>query len=320
MQAGRVRRRHKTSIQCNPHRDLECTVIVKSLFAGLIPIIGLLTGCSGPDLVNALTSYVGYKVVADIRYGNEPRQRLDLYVPDGVNAGTPVIVFFYGGGWESGRRQDYRFVGAAFARRGYVVAIPDYRLYPEVRYPAFLKDAAAALVQAQSAGASATGSSIGKVYLVGHSAGAYNAVMLTLDNRWLKAHGMAPCRTIAATVGLAGPYDFLPLESRTLKAIFGPEPTSPDTQPIYHAGQVAPPLLLITGANDVTVTPRNTTALADAVNEKGGTAEARVYPDLGHVALAASLAPPFEGLAPTLDDIDGFLRRFQQTNACRAPT
>ena len=133
--------------------------------------------------------------------------------------------------------------------------------------------------------------------------------MLTLDRRWLAAQGSAPCAAIAATVGLAGPYDFLPLKSDRLKAIFGPKPQRPATQPIAYADGRAPPMLLITGLDDITVRPGNTARLAARIRERGGPVEEIAYENIGHVALVASLGRPLRSLAPTLDDIDRFLRR-----------
>ena len=65
-------------------------------------------------------------------------------LPVGELSNLPVVVFFYGGSWQSGRRQDYSFVAQALTSRGCVVVIPDYRLYPEANFPAFVEDGAAA--------------------------------------------------------------------------------------------------------------------------------------------------------------------------------
>lgn len=284
----------------------------------IVVIVGLLLpACSGADLLNSLVPDSGYRLLRDLAYGDGPRRRLDLYVPEQrQDAGpVPLVVFFYGGGWESGSKDDYRFVGEALAARGYAVAIPDYRVYPQIRYPAFLEDAAAAVVWIR-ANAPATPADR-PVYLIGHSAGAYIAAMLTLDGRWLAAAGARVCDAIAATVGLAGPYDFLPLRSTTLMAIFGPEPSRPLTQPINHVDGDEPPMLLVTGTDDTTVLPRNSRRLAARITAAGGRVERRDYDRIGHVALAASLARPLQGLSPALDDVDGFLRRHPVGNADR---
>jgi acetyl esterase/lipase len=254
-------------------------------------LLALLPACSSVDVLNALVPSEGYSVVSNLAYGHGPRHRLDLYVPDDSNDGAPLIVFFYGGGWETGERRDYRFVGEAFASLGYMVAIPDYRLHPEIRYPAFLKDAASAIAWVNSEVGAVAKVQPGPLYLTGHSAGAYITAMLTLDQRWLATEGLAVCDVVSAA-----PYE---------------------TQPISHVNGAAPPMLLITGATDTTVLPRNTTALAATIRATGGTVQQRVYEDTGHVTLAAALAKPLRSLAPTLSDIDHFLRLYPKTEGCR---
>lgn len=231
----------------------------------------------------------------------------------------PTIVFFYGGDWQSGLKEDYLFVGEAFASKGYVTVIPDYRLYPEVRYPAFLEDGAAAVAWVR-ANTGRLEVQDGPIYLVGHSAGAYIAAMLTLDPRWLSQSGDSVCDTVAATVGLAGPYDFLPLTDAALKDIFGPKESRARTQPINHVDGSAPPMLLTSGRDDTTVRPGNTGRLAERIRRAGGTVGVRYYDDIGHVALVASLAEPLRVLAPTLDDVDRFLRRYPHAGgrSCRS--
>jgi acetyl esterase/lipase len=276
-----------------------------------------LAACSGAAVLNALAPKDGYAVRRDLAYGADPRQRLDLYVPDGADAGTPMLVFFYGGNWESGARADYAFVGQAFASRGYITAIPDYRLYPQVRYPAFLEDGAAAVAWLASQRPGAEGR---PVFLAGHSAGAYIAAMLTLDRRWLSGAGKLACPQIAAGVGLAGPYDFLPLDDATLEAIFGPGPAGPDSQPVQYATPDAPPMLLATGRNDRTVRPANSRTLAHRLQAAGVAAELMEYDGIGHVAIVAALAAPLRFVAPTLNDADRFLRRAAKQTRPRCDT
>ncbi len=279
----------------------------------------LLAACSGPAVLNALTPDEGYRVERDVPYGPDERQRLDLYIPADARPRAPLVVFFHGGGWTSGSKDLYPFVGQAFASRGYITAIPDYRLYPQVRYPGFLEDAAAAVMWlSDHLPHTGEGSGSRPVFLVGHSAGAYIAAMLALDQRWIRGAGGEPCRLIDAGVGLAGPYDFLPLEGRTLREIFGPGPAAPATQPIHHADRTDPPMLLVTGTDDETVRPGNTLRLAAQIREAGGRVEARLYDGLGHVTLIAALAAPLRFVAPVLDDIDIFLHEIasEQRDRC----
>jgi acetyl esterase/lipase len=249
----------------------------------------------------------GLTVTRGIAYGTGGRGKLDVYAPRAANpATTPVVVFFYGGGWEAGSRGMYAFIGSALARQGYVVLVPDYRIYPEVRWPTFLEDCARAVRWARDHAAD-YGGDPGRIVLMGHSAGAYNAAMLALDHRWLGQVGMNPDRDIKAFVGLAGPYDFLPLKSEVLKTIFGPEDSRPATQPIQYVTAAAPPMLLIAPVKDTVVDPENVTRLATRIREKGGRVETRRYPRLNHALTVGALAAPLRWLAPVMKDARAFI-------------
>jgi acetyl esterase/lipase len=240
-------------------------------------------------------------------YGPAPRQKLDVYVPRRQAGGAPVAVFFYGGAWDSGRRQDYNWVGRALASRGFVTMVADYRLYPEVRYPDFLQDGALAVRWAAD-NAGRFGGDPERIVLVGHSAGAYNAVMLGLDRRFLKAAGVDPAR-IKAVAGLSGPYDFLPFEGVITPRIFGHAQDLPATQPLAHVRADSPPAFLATGDADTMVYPRNTTALARRLREAGVPVEERHYAGVDHIRMVLALSRPLRGRAPVLDEMAGFLRK-----------
>ncbi|WP_291296648.1 alpha/beta hydrolase [Elioraea sp.] len=261
------------------------------------------------DALNAITPSEGASRFADIPYGEGERRRLDLYVPAMVPPRAPVLVFFYGGSWTDGDRADYRFAGTAFAGRGYITAIPDYRVHPEVTYPAFLEDGAAAVAALPGILAARGLPSDGPVIIAGHSAGAHIAMMLALDPRWLAARGLSNCRDVAAVLGLAGPYDFLPMTNAGVIAAFGAAVNTAETQPITHAGRGDPPAVLLTGTADVTVLPRNSQVLARALRAAGTPASVVTYDGVGHVALVAALAAPLRGTAPVLDDADSGLRQ-----------
>ncbi|GAA4025087.1 alpha/beta hydrolase [Sphingomonas swuensis] len=242
----------------------------------------------------------------DLAFGTDPRQKLDLYRPAASATGKPlpIIIFLYGGSWNSGDKGGYAFAGRALASRGFLVAVPDYRLVPQVRYPTFLEDNAAA-VRWVAAEAARYGGDPSRIVLVGHSAGAYNAAMLALDPRWLGAD-----RTrIRGFAGLAGPYDFLPFEGPVTRAAFGREPDPASTQPIRFASRDDPPSLLLHGTGDTTVLPRNSQRLAERLNAAGATAELRLYPGVGHVGMVTGLARPFRGRAPVLADVATFASR-----------
>ncbi len=246
------------------------------------------------ELLNRMAPRRGVRVLSDLAYGPGPRQALDIYAPAGGPA--PVVVFFYGGGWEEGERAMYRFAAAALAARGVLTVVPDYRLYPEIRFPAFMEDAAAAVAWTL-ARIAAHGGDPRRLFLMGHSAGAQIAALLALDGRYLTAAGVAP-RQVAGVIGLAGPYDFLPLRSQVLKEIFGPETSWPDSQPIGFVTPAAPPMLLAAGTADRIVDPGNTSRLAAKLRAAGVPVEARLYRGLGHRALVGGLASILAPILP----------------------
>ncbi len=281
----------------NPRGPTACIV-------GVFAVI--LAACSPLAVYNALGPRdPGARPARDIAYGSSPRQKLDVYAPVQTGGAAPVLVFFYGGSWNSGRRQDSAFIGQALASRGFVTVIPDYRLVPEVRYPAFLQDGAAAVRWARDHAAD-YGGDPRRIVLVGHSAGAYNAMMLALDDEFLKAVGVDPAN-IKAVAGLSGPYDFLPLNVSWTVAAFSSYPNLPTTQPINYASAASPPVFLAHGDKDTLVSPQNTIALGRKLEQAGATVEVKLYPGLHHPDTALALSRLFRGKAPVLDDMTAFL-------------
>ncbi len=262
-------------------------------------------------LVNLPVSTAGLTIVPDLAYGEAPRQRLTVYAPRGPlpeqagDRGRPVVVYLYGGGWRAGERDDYLFMGAALADAGYVVVIPDYRLHPEVEYPAFLEDNAAAVAWTVD-NIRRYGGDPDRLALMGHSAGAYNAVMVTLDPRYLAAHGLSPDR-IDGVVGLAGPYDFLPADFASTRDVFGEHRRSPETQPLRHVTADAPPMLLLHGLADDTTSPRHAPALAEALEAAGAEARYAQYPGMTHAGIVAAFVPVWRQLQPVRADVLAFL-------------
>jgi acetyl esterase/lipase len=273
----------------------------------------LLTGCSPASILNSFVSRAGVDITRSAAYGAGPRRTLDIYRPAHA-ARAPVVVFFYGGSWQSGDKSLYTFLGTALAKRGYVTVVPDYRVYPEVRYPAFLDDAAAA-VRWTHDNVARFGGDPKKLFVMGHSAGAYIAAMLALDGRWLGQSGLDPDRDLAGLIGVSGPYDFLPLRDETLKVIFGGA-DRPATQPIAHVSPGAPPSLLLTGNADTVVDPGNAARLAARLHAAGDEAAVITYPHVGHITAVAAFAGPLRFLAPVLRDVDGFIAR--RSNAADA--
>jgi acetyl esterase/lipase len=269
--------------------------------AGLGLVSLTAAACSPLGVLNGLAPR--RRAARDIAYGTEARQRLDIYVPERLTAPAPVVVFLYGGGWDSGSKEMYRFVGGALAAQGFVTVIPDYRLYPAVRYPTFIEDCAAAFAWTTAHAADWGGGD--RFVLMGHSAGAYNAAMLALDGHYLAQAGARALPR--ATVGIAGPYDFLPVGTDELRAIFG-FPTAPATQPIDHVNGRNAPMLLLAGTKDTTVLPRNTERLAARIRAAGGPVTAKLYPGIDHREIIGAIGQPFRFLCPTLADSADFIR------------
>jgi acetyl esterase/lipase len=264
----------------------------------------LLAACSPAGVLNATVPTGGVTIVRDVAYGDGPRRTLDIYRPADA-AAAPVVVFIYGGSWRSGSKNDYLFVAAALARRGIMVAVPDYRLYPETRYPGFLRDCAQAVAWTQ-AHAATYGGNPHELFLMGHSAGAYNVMMLALDPEWLAAAGSRR-DDLTGAIGLAGPYDFLPIHDPKLIPIF-PGADNPATQPVSYADGHNPPLLLLAGQDDQTVYPRNTVSLAARVRAAGGAVSETIFAGIGHIGLVTAFAPLFRDRAPVLRATVDFIR------------
>ena len=261
------------------------------------------TACSPVDILNSLAPS---RLVADgVPYGEGDRHKLDIYAPEGAGP-FPVLVFLYGGGWDSGDRSIYRFLGGAMASHGLVTVIPDYRLYPTVRFPAFVQDCAEAVRWTRD-NIGRYGGAPGPIFLMGHSAGAYNAAMIGLDEEWLGQVGMARS-DLRGVIGVSGPYDFVP-DTDELRNIFGPPEQYPRTQPINFVDGHEPPMLLLTGTADTTVRPGNTTRLAARIREKGGVVQERYYDGINHIEIIGAVGTPVHFLAPTLRDSLAFMGR-----------
>jgi acetyl esterase/lipase len=274
--------------------------------AGALIAVLSLTGCSPAGILNALAES-GNGFVDGISYGSDPRQKLDLYLPAKNKPPCPVVLFFFGGSWNSGERSDYRFVGEALAARGILTVIADYRLYPQVRYPEFLDDSARAAAWT-IANIQARGGDPNRIYVMGHSAGAYNAAMIALDPRWMTRAGSTP-KAFAGFIGLAGPYDFLPIENREVRPVFFYPNSPPDSQPILYVTRESPRSFLAAAERDSLVDPeRNTHRLADKLAANGVAVTYKRYPHVSHVTLIGAMGRPLRWLAPVLDDVEAFIR------------
>ncbi|WP_049722923.1 alpha/beta hydrolase [Gilvimarinus polysaccharolyticus] len=266
--------------------------------------LGVLSGCSGTGVLNALNRADHYQTAKGIAYGPHERQRLDIYRPR-ESANACVIVFVYGGSWDSGAKQQYGFVAAALARRGYTVVVPDYRLYPEVTHPTFVADVAKAVASepVQQLIADKT------LVMMGHSAGAMIAGLISYDVKYLQAVGLNP-DIIAAYVSLAGPHDyFLPTQNPRWANIFGDdEAEQVAALTVNHIRATNPPTLILHGASDETVTPKSAVSLEQKLKTAGVSVTRKTYPEVTHVKILAAMGRPLGFLAPTLDDVDEFLQ------------
>ena len=245
--------------------------------------------------------------LTSIAYGDDARQKLDIYLPKQNAAGaSAVLIFFHGGSWHDGEREGYGFLGRAFAARGFVTVIADYRKAPSVRFPAFVQDTASAIAWVHANIAKHDGDA-DRIFVMGHSAGAHIAMMTALDPQWLAANNLAP-NVIKGVIGLAGPYDFLPLTTDSSKIALGQWPDLTETQPITFARADAPPLLLLTGDKDTVVKPRNSKILSETIQALGGQQQLRIYPDVDHADIIMAVARPFRQKAPVVSDVVNFIK------------
>jgi acetyl esterase/lipase len=260
---------------------------------------------SAKDWLSRLVADRNVGAIRSEAYGAHPRQKLDIYQPKSPCPDGPIVVFWYGGSWTSGAKGTYAFVGSALAARGITTVVPDYRVYPEVRFPDFVTDAASAYQWTVRSLAQRPGASPRPVFLMGHSAGAHTAALLAFDAAYLANTNQKP----AGFIGLAGPYAFDPTSWNSTKAIFATAKTADSARPVVFVKRGAPPSLLLHGEDDTTVKPFNYRDLSTALKAVGTPVETALYPGIGHVGLVLSLAGPLRWRAPTLDATVAFVER-----------
>ncbi len=291
---------------------------IKSMLGFVILITT--SACSPIKLLNAVVPESTYQLHSSVAYGDLPRQKLDIYIPNESSSANSasnttarkVVMFFYGGSWDSGNRADYKFVGEALASQGFIVVIPDYRVYPDVLFPAFMVDPALAARWVKDNIQKYQGDTQ-QVFLAGHSAGAHIAVMLGLNAEYLAKQSLKP-NDFVGIVGLAGPYDFLPLKSERLKTIFGSESEQWKSQPINFVDGKNPPMLLVVGTKDDTVWPRNTYNMAEKIKKNNGLVKVVKLEGYGHIDMAVKLAKPLRGEGELLKEVTNFI---QNTSAIK---
>ena len=286
-------------------------MVRRFLFAFIALLMALATAAVWAPLtvLSAITPANGLREIHGIAYGENPRHRLDVVAPVEPSSGRPVVVFFYGGAWQEGDRAQYRFVARSLASRGWVTIVPDYRVHPEARFPDFLEDGAAAVRWARDHAAE-YGGNPSRLFLMGHSAGAYNAAMLALDARWLHGVGLDPARDVRGWIGLSGPYDFLPIVDPVVQIVFGPRDRWPATQPIAYVSANSPPALLLTGEADERVRPGNSVRLAAALRAVKVPVQLITFPEAGHARTLMALWPWPTGDVPVLEAVAAFIREW----------
>jgi acetyl esterase/lipase len=279
----------------------------------------LLAGCADLQLffANAASDREPCTAKGGQAYGSEPRQKLDIYSPFkparsrnrrpncAADGSVPVVVFFHGGGWTSDSKDEYRFVGATLAAKGWLAVVPSYRVYPKVRFPVFVDDAAQAVAWVE-AHAAEYGGDPTRIFVMGHSSGAHLALLVALDKSYLAAYG-ASANDIAGVIGLSGPYDFLPFANAKLRHVFAGAADPLVTQPIHFVRADAPPVLLLHGSADTVVAPQNSVNLATAIARAGGRVTLRIYDLRDHADLVAAFSELKEDPAPVLRDLEAFV-------------
>ncbi len=293
--------------ETSKRRAVRCATNVQRVLPPLCVVAAALALCACTQLglltLNAASEVTRFTRTTDISYGPSAANKLDVYLPAHPKH-SPIIVFFFGGGWNSGDKASYKFVGAALAGAGYVAVLPNYSLYPNARYPVYMQDAARAVAWTRS-NASALGGDPEQLYVAGHSAGAQIAVMLALDAQYLKQIG-GTTRWLRGAIGLAGPYDFLPFTDAYLNDLFGPPANFPLSQPINYVRADAPPLLLMCGLRDHRVDPQNTRHLAAAMRAAGGQVSTLYFEHAGHADLVVAFSRLLRRL-PVLETIQRFV-------------
>lgn len=299
--------------------DLEGHFMIRAIAAAILAVLA--ASCVSIGAYNARTPHDEGVLHAanDVAYGEGPRRTLDVYVPQARPTRAPVIVFFYGGGWSSGAKGDYTFAGDAFAAQGFVTFVPDYRVYPEVQFPGFVDDAAAA-VRWVEANAERYGGDPNRIVLVGHSAGAHIAMLTALDPHYAERAGFDR-RAIRGVVGLAGAYGFDNFDMPLLRNVFGSATDPMRAMPVHFVRGDGPPMLLLHGERDRRVPVRSSSRMYADASSVGQQAELKIYPGVDHPGIMQALAIARRNEAPVLEDAVTFARRVTGVHVAEtAPT
>jgi acetyl esterase/lipase len=288
-----------------------CSALLRPLLVGLalavptLPVVAQVTIFSPFNLPGTVDENI--RKQPNVAYADGTRKKLDIYAPKDQQGLAPVVMFIYGGGWHAGDKFEYEFVGRALASSGFVAVIPDYRIFPEVSYPDFLEDNAQAVKWIED-NIETYGGDKRRFFLAGHSAGAYNSVMLAVDGAFLREHGVTmPVRGVA---GISGPYNFYPFEYGMVTDVFGKAPNPEGTQPIKLITAETPPMLLVSGTSDPIVRVENTRAMAKELKAKGVWVTEKYYDGVGHMEPVIAMGSLWRWRLPVLADVVEFFGRF----------
>ena len=282
-------------------------------FFTLMAMLLILSGCaqliSGVLNNQAITG--DYTRAANVAYGAHAQNKMDIYSPIEAsvsNKGKPVIVFFYGGCWGECnhlKRSNYLFVAQSFASRGFVTVIAGFRQYPEVKFEGIMSDASN-VMRWTSQNILKYGGDPKRIIVMGHSSGAHIAAMLALNPSYLE-DGVR--KNIHGFVGLAGPYDFLPLDKPYLRQLFSAKENYAGSQPINFVSPKSPPLLILQGMRYNRVDQKNALNLSKKAKSMNVEQQLILYPGQDHVGILAALSRALQGQYTVLNDILKFIRQ-----------
>jgi len=243
----------------------------------------------GSYALNRLTPRKGYSVQENVAYGLRARHRLDLFHTQTPREHRPLIVFVHGGAWMHGDKKDYRFIGEAFAKEGFDVAVINYHLAPEHIFPASIDDLSLALnylnvhqLKYQI--------STEKVVLMGHSAGAFNVMSALYHPKPYEIQ----CRSqITAIIGLAGPYHFDYKGDPICADAFDQNRPYQEVMPYYFVESNRVKHYLLVAENDDVVGLSNAVDLDRRLKEKGNYSQLWTVPRIGHISMIGSVSSLF---------------------------
>lgn len=252
-------------------------------------------------LLNMITPSESFNVEKNIKFGDHPRFKLDIYNPVKPKRNSPVVIFVHGGSWSTGNKNMYKFIGESLTSAGLTTVIPDYRLYPNTLYPEPITDTAKAIAWAAQKYPERS------LVVMGHSAGAYNVLMAGgLVSSFLKAEAVDPCKRVSGIVSIAGPTGIKPLTSEPAIFVFPDRFTKKDAA-MNNVLEPSPPVLFLHGAEDTRVYPENSKKLAEKISARGGLSEVKIYPDLDHIDVVKVLSRYFDDDSALKSDLLNFI-------------